>query len=553
MRWKLVITYFLSECRSKSLTIERGDNVLLKCIDDKLEEQIKQNADFEGKRRDFSLLIGDKNQNQQPKIFEYSVGPDGVVDSESIWTAKKYFTDKFQPSDDGKGIIINDVTLDDEGDFICRISIRRSTFDQIEEFSITVLVAPLLSSPNSNEITETHSQNYEVVGYCTAKNSKPASVITWIAPPDVPNKHIKIEPTTMEEEYKTYTTKSILRLVPSRNYNNQKFICKISHPTLPDGQQKYSLNISVQYPPTEPQITPYFKSGLLNCVADGNPRPKLTWRYFPSREPTQIKTYANSPKFRIPDDNVNYNFSCIASNKHGTKESTISSVQLDRHERFLEANLNIIVGAGIASIITLILIAFFVCRYAIKSTKKKYKNHLPLPSFPTDNIHLHHDQLGDTRPTPPRSKPPEISDSEADEFSFEGGDVDISNDPFVRSHSILQGPNIYQKESFEHAMSDVYPIKQNDNQNERHYDYQPSYSNQNTHRFTDIPKIPKFEMERNRIDDVLQVDSHYADYAPIDARQNSTHYHQVAHSERSERSLRHQPDNNYLYGEDNVV
>ena len=33
----------------KSLTIERGENVLLKCIDDKLEEQIQQNSDFEGK------------------------------------------------------------------------------------------------------------------------------------------------------------------------------------------------------------------------------------------------------------------------------------------------------------------------------------------------------------------------------------------------------------------------------------------------------------------------------------------------------------------------
>ena len=37
------------ENRYKSLTIERGENVLLKCIDDKLEEQIKQNAEFEGK------------------------------------------------------------------------------------------------------------------------------------------------------------------------------------------------------------------------------------------------------------------------------------------------------------------------------------------------------------------------------------------------------------------------------------------------------------------------------------------------------------------------
>ena len=37
------------ESEIKSLTIERGENVLLQCIDDKLEEQIKQNAEFEGK------------------------------------------------------------------------------------------------------------------------------------------------------------------------------------------------------------------------------------------------------------------------------------------------------------------------------------------------------------------------------------------------------------------------------------------------------------------------------------------------------------------------
>ena len=60
-------------------------------------------------------------------------------------------------------------------------------------------------------------------------------------------------------------------------------------------------------------------------------------------------------------------------------------------------------------------------------------------------------------------------------------------------------------------------------------------------------------MERNRIDDVLQGEAHYAEYAPIDARQN-THYHQVASPERSDRSLRHpQPDTNYVYQEDNVV
>ena len=40
---------FSIKSQIKSLTIERGENVLLKCIDDKLEEQIQQNSDFEGK------------------------------------------------------------------------------------------------------------------------------------------------------------------------------------------------------------------------------------------------------------------------------------------------------------------------------------------------------------------------------------------------------------------------------------------------------------------------------------------------------------------------
>ena len=379
MRRKLVITYLLNHCHSKNFTTERKEKVLLKCIDDKLEEQIQQNADLEGKIREFSLLIGNKRQKQQTKVFEYSVDSDGRIDSESIWTAKRYFTGKFQPSDDGKGIIINDVTLDDEGSFICRILIRRSTFHQIEEFSMTVLVAPIISAPNPNDILETHSQDYEIVGTCIAQNSKPASIIRWITPQNVPREHIKIESRTTEEEHKTNTTKSVLRLMPSRNYNNQKFICKVSHPTLPDGQKSYSLNISIQYPPTEPQITAHYKRNSLNCLADGNPRPQLIWKYFPSRKPSQVKTYANSPTFRIPNDNVNYNFSCIASNKHGSKESTISSVQLDRHEHFLETKLGLIVGTGISSIVSLIFIAFFLCRYAIKFTQKKYTEDTMLP------------------------------------------------------------------------------------------------------------------------------------------------------------------------------
>ena len=56
--------------------------------------------------------------------------------------------------------------------------------------------------------------------------------------------------------------------------------------------------------------------------------------------------------------------------------------------------------------------------------------------FPNDTVQLHPDMIP-FRPSPPRSQPPQ-TDFDSDNDSFVGDDVDLADDPFVRSHSILQ-------------------------------------------------------------------------------------------------------------------
>ena len=57
--------------------------------------------------------------------------------------------------------------------------------------------------------------------------------------------------------------------------------------------------------------------------------------------------------------------------------------------------------------------------------------------FPNDTVQLH-PELMPFRPSPPRTQPPQVDDFDSDNDSFVGDDVDLADDPFVRSHSILQ-------------------------------------------------------------------------------------------------------------------
>jgi len=516
------------------VTVEKGEPAVLTCIDAQLRENIAADSSGEKvKKKEIQIeLLKDKRLDGSSSvartIFEFRLNQNGFIAGGSEWTDEQtYQNGKFSALENG--VAISHTSLDDDGAYTCRVKVQRSplTFDR--RFNVTVHVPPITNPPQANILVDTGSYaSFEEVAYCNALNGKPHAQVEWLIPPQIDLADIRKETEILVDNYKTLKTKSVLRLVPRKHYNGLAARCQIRHPTL-DQPVYYNVNISVEYRPSEPKITPYFKSDLLSCEATGNPAPRIDWVWFPSSFPAQRHQLNNNVKLELPLDSGEYNFTCVASNQHGTTETMTSSRQLAKRQKFLEANLNIIVGAGIGTLVALLLIGFCVCYCTLRNNKNQYKSEI---KFPAESVQLHcpappHEHhLGRFRPSPPQTRPP-LDHGESDNDSFIGDDVDLADDPFVRSHSILQSSQQqhHHNSSFDQAMSDVYPAHRYPAYHPA-YDYQPeevTYSSQNTHRFKDIPGAftyqngnPHHPSTFCRREDIL----HQSD-SPIDARQLS--------------------------------
>jgi len=498
---------------SNTLTVQKGKPTVLICVDGQLQSTI-ENETEEQKEIGISLLKRINGDANSKILFEFKLNTNGFIDGGSPWTdTSTYRNGKFEAkqNENGEtGIEITKSGVSDDGEYTCRVKVHRSPLTFDKQFNVTVHVPPQTNPPQANVLVDSGTYNsFEEVAYCNALNGKPAAQVDWILPTTIDLGDIRNETTisTDNNNYKTMMTKSVLRLVPRKRYNGLLATCQITHPTLIKPVY-YTLNISVEYRPSEPKITPYFKSDLLSCEASGNPAPRIDWIYFPIDQPSLRHQKPNSYKLDLQLDGQLYNYSCVASNKHGTTKTMTSSLQLAKRQKFLEANLNIIVGAGIGTLIALLLIGFCVCYCTLKSNRNKYKSEI---KFPAESVQLHPD-IVPYRPSPPVTRAPDLVESDND--SFIGDDVDLADDPFVRSHSILQSSqHHHHNSSFDQAMSDVYPTNRYNNYHQS-YDYQPSevtYSSQNTHRFKDIPAAYTYQNG-----DILHQSG-----SPIDARQLS--------------------------------
>ncbi|KAF4086816.1 hypothetical protein AMELA_G00088700 [Ameiurus melas] len=136
-------------------------------------------------------------------------------------------------------ILLSNITVSDEGIYTCIFSIFPSgPFDT--EIHLTVQDPPVVSV--STDVPPVASDTEEVLATCTAFNAKPAAEVSWNLG-DLSDT-VKVQTNVTVDSEGRYTVKSSLIGVASKDHNQKKVQCLVSHPGLKEKLElKYTLNI----------------------------------------------------------------------------------------------------------------------------------------------------------------------------------------------------------------------------------------------------------------------------------------------------------------------
>ncbi|XP_047671381.1 cell adhesion molecule 1-like isoform X1 [Tachysurus fulvidraco] len=156
-----------------------------------------------------------------------------------------------------------------------------------------------------------------ILATCTAANAKPEAEVSWSL--GALNNTVKVQNTVTVDSEDRYTVKSNLIGTASKDLNQKKVQCVVTHPGL---KQKLELNytLDIHYPPQVVYISSAGDQGEtceFLCATDANPKPtNFTWgRYFPVNETLSIGVNSKLIVPLTPDSNGPYY--CLASNQYG--------------------------------------------------------------------------------------------------------------------------------------------------------------------------------------------------------------------------------------------
>ncbi|CAH2219013.1 nectin-1-like isoform X3 [Pelobates cultripes] len=230
---------------------------------------------------------------------------------------------KFLGGGDQSGnILIRNVTLNDEGIYLCSFS-THPTGTREKEIKLTVQVYPeILVGPSMNPVTVGDSP--QMMGYCIAIAAKPAANIQWI----IKGFSYSLDKNTTRHENLTVTTMSYLMIPPSLELYGHNVTCVITQENVQQQQERMfnirnihyaPLNVNIRVIPSEEQML------QLSCEYDSNPpASKFTWRWDSNSESGSQYIPENSNQLTIPNDNVSSGLCvCEVENPVGSKSGSI--------------------------------------------------------------------------------------------------------------------------------------------------------------------------------------------------------------------------------------
>ncbi|XP_041985822.1 irregular chiasm C-roughest protein-like isoform X2 [Aricia agestis] len=227
---------------------------------------------------------------------------------------------------------IRDVALEDDGRYQCQVSSGLNGEPPIRSryAQLTVLVAPQPPRIIQGAFIDA-TENQVVDIECVSEGGKPAAEITWVDGNQmVITQGVENRVETLPDEQR-FRTRSVLRLVPSKEFHNQTLTCQAQN-TADRAYRMATVHIEVKY---APKLNVSVKSGAVNgrvpegtearflCEVDSNPPPQM-YRWYLNNNPV-VGDYAEEMIiFNVSRKHNKAAVKCEVSNSAGRSEASLT-------------------------------------------------------------------------------------------------------------------------------------------------------------------------------------------------------------------------------------
>ncbi|XP_041091159.1 poliovirus receptor homolog [Polyodon spathula] len=261
------------------------------------------------------------------------------------------------PSLQDPSIVLQGVTMGDEGNYICEYA----TYPSGNEEGTTRLFVLAKPTNNATVLPVQAGPAPVAVARCVSANGKPPSEITWVSalPGNGTNSAVKNSDGTV-------TVTSEYRVTPSAALNGQDLGCVIQHKTL-SKPESFQLKLSIEYPP-QVKISGYDgnwflgREGVeLHCAAKANPpTTNVVWRTLSGVLPRSVEVSGPVLKVMKVDSELNTTFICEAQNSIGTGKQEHSILVRESPPQPQGSDPGMVVGVVVSCLLAVLLITGLV-------------------------------------------------------------------------------------------------------------------------------------------------------------------------------------------------
>jgi len=322
---------------------------------------------------------------------------------------------------------LDHITLADEGRFSCTSS-GLGFDEEIIETDLQVYIQPEVeTSVSSNVVAKQSGDDHRLVeaARCIALNGKPEATITWKTDRNLVFSHNSS--ITNSDDFST--TSSKLFISPSKYYNNQQFICSVSHFAFKEPLET-SITINVLYPPDVPSISPNKDQTQLTCTSDANPPPTIMWSLPNGNDVISDVIDINAQGA----GRLNDSYKCLATNEQGSEMLVMTLGEILTPQPVMQSSMTgTIVGVVIGVLLLLGVIIVLVYIFILKPSRSKDPGPY-LPQTARDSRRPMIEHMSAREPPPsPKHPPPSFANSGSETSSDDEGnhDVDIEVNPYT--------------------------------------------------------------------------------------------------------------------------